>query len=236
MSTTFAPRLRAARRERVPHLSARSIADESHRINGFARGPGRDDDRLAAQRACRRQQLLRCAHDIGGLREPPLADPAACEISRARLDEERAARRQHLEVPLHGRVLEHVRVHRRRNEHRCLGREVQRRQEIVGDAVGELADDVRRRRRDDQQIDARRERDVLDVGVRAGLELALQHPMPGDRLESELADEPAGRARHDGDDVVSLLLQAAHDFDRLVGADSAAHADSNHRHGIPFGV
>ena len=79
-----------------------------------------------------------------------------------------------------------------------------------------------------QQVDARRERDVLDVRIRAGLELARQHAVPRDRLERELADELPRRARHDRDDVVPQLLEAAHDLDRFVGADSAAHADSNH--------
>ncbi len=64
-----------------------------------------------------------------------------------------------------------------------------------------------------------------------GLELARQHAMPRDRFEGELADELARGTRHDGDHVVPLLLEAAHDLDRFVGADSAAHADSNHCHG-----
>ncbi len=224
-------------RKRITHLPARPIADESHRVDGFARRPCRDDDGLAAQRARRREQLFGRSDDIRRLGEPPFADPAACEISGARLDEVRAAFRQHLEVPLHGRVLEHVRVHRRRHEHRGLRGEVQRRQEVVGDAVGEFAEDVRGRRRDDEQVDARCERDVLDVGIRAGLELALQHAMPRDRLEGELADELPRRARHDRDHVVPKLLEAAHHFDRFVGADSAAHADSNHGHGFyPWNV
>ena len=42
-----------------------------------------------------------------------------------------------------------------------------------------------------QQIDARRNGDVLDIGVRAGLELAREHAVPGDRFERELADELA---------------------------------------------
>ena len=83
-----------------------------------------------------------------------------------------------------------LRVHRRRHQHRRSCREVERGQEIVGDAVGELADDVRRGRRDQQQVDVGRQRDVLDVGVRAARELVGDHPAPRDRLEGHLADEP----------------------------------------------
>ena len=127
--------------------------------------------------------------------EPALANPAARQIALARLDEPDAARRQRVEVRPHGLVLEHLRVHRRREQHRRARRRVERRQEVVGDAVGELADDVGGRRRDQQQIDRRGERDVLDVGVRAGLELIGDDVAPGDRLERERADEAASPAR-----------------------------------------
>ena len=74
------------------------------------------------------------------------------------------------------------------------------------------------------------ERNMLDVRVRARLELTGEHTVPGDRLEGQLANEFPGRPRHHRHNVVPLLLQAAHDLDGLVGADSAAHAQSNHRH------
>ena len=88
---------------------------------------------------------------------------------------------------------EHLRVHRRRDEHRRARGGVERRQEIVGDAVGELADDVGGGRRDEQQVDRRRERDVLDVGVRARLELIGDDAPARDRLERDRADEPRRR-------------------------------------------
>ena len=40
------------------------------------------------------------------------------------------------------------------------------------------------------------------------------------------------RPSHHRNDVVPLLLKATDDLDGLVGADSAAHAQSNHRHKI----
>ena len=88
--------------------------------------------------------------------------------------------------------------------------------------LANLPIDVGGRRRHQQQIDGRGERDVLDVGVGARLPLIGDHLAARDRLERERPDEAAGRARHDGDDVVALLLQAARDLDRLVGADAAA--------------
>ena len=59
---------------------------------------------------------------------------------------------ERIEIPLNGGVLQHMGVHRGREQHRRLRGDVQRRQEIVGDAIREFADDVRGGRRDEQQI------------------------------------------------------------------------------------
>ena len=68
---------------------------------------------------------------------------------------------------------------------------------------------------------------MLDVGVGAGRELVGDDAPARDRLEGERPDEPRGRLRHDGDDVVAALLQAARDLDGLVGADAAGHAEGD---------
>ena len=65
---------------------------------------------------------------------------------------------------------------------------------------------------------------MLDVGVRAGLELIGDDPAARDRLEGDRADEARRRRGHDGDDLVAALLQPARDLDGLVGADAAGHA------------
>ena len=70
-----------------------------------------------------------------------------------------------------------------------------------------------------------RQRDVLDVGVRAARELIGDDRPPRDRLEGHLADELPRRPRHDRGDVVAALLQPARDFDGLVGADAAGDAE-----------
>ena len=132
-------------------------------------------------------------------------------------------------------MLEHVGVHRRRQQDRRPGREVERAQEVVGNAVGELADDVRRGRRDEQQPDARGQRDVLDVRVGAARELIGDHAAPGDRLERHFPDESAGGARQDRRDVVAALLQLTRDLDRLVGADAAGDAEGDVGHVTPSG-
>ena len=75
-----------------------------------------------------------------------------------------------------------------------------------------------------QQIDRRRERDVLDVGVRTGLELIRDHAASRDRFERNRADESRGRRRHDGHDIVAALLQATRDLYGLIRANSARYS------------
>ena len=108
---------------------------------------------------------------------------------------------------------------------------IERGQEIVRDPVGELADDVGGGRSDEQQVHRRRERDVLDVGVHAGRELARDDRLAGDGLERQRPDEAAGGSRHHRLHAMSALLQQAGDLDRLVGADAARDAETDEGHG-----
>ncbi len=158
---------------------------------------------------------MRGLGDFVGLREAALADPSAGEIAAARIDELHAARGERREVRLHRRVLEHVGVHRRREQDRLAQRQDERRQEVVGDPVRELGDDVGGRGRDQEQIDFRGERDVLDVRVHAGRELIADHPASRNRLERDGPDEAARRSRHQRDHVVAALLEAARDLHGL---------------------
>ena len=221
---------RGFRRNRVAHAAARSVADVAHRVDVLVGRAGGDEDALPAQRPFGPEDRLGRGDDLVGLGEPALADPAAREVALARLDEPHAARGERVEVPAHRLVLEHLRVHRRRDQHRRARRRVQRRQEIVGDPVGELADEVGGGRGDEQQIDRRRERDVLDVGVHPRLELIGDDAAARDRLERDRADKARRRVRHHGDDLVAALLQPARDLDGLVGADAAGDAERDQSH------
>ena len=141
------------------------IGPVADRVDVFVGRPRGHDDAPAEQRARGPEHVLRRRDDLVGLGEPSLADPAAREKAVARIDDAHAARRQRLQVALDRRMLEHVGVHRRSEQHRSPGRQVERGQEVVRDPVGELAYEVGGRRRDQQQPDVGRQRDVLDVGV-----------------------------------------------------------------------
>src|SRR5690606_8459299 len=96
----------------------------------------------------------------------------------------------------------HVRVHRGRQQYGRTRGEVQRGQEVVGNTAGELADDVGGGGRNHEQVHARRQCDVLDLGVDARRELVGDDRLAGDRLEGEGTHEAAGRAGHDDLDAV----------------------------------
>src|SRR5581483_11094701 len=74
-------------------------------------------------------------------------------------------------------------------------------------------------------VDGRRQRDVLDVGVGARLELIGDDSAPRDRLERHGADEARGGRGHDGHYFVAALLKTAGNLDGLISADSAGDAE-----------
>ena len=209
------------------HTTTRSVPDVADRIDILVGRPRRHQHTLPAQRSLRTQDRLGRRHDLVWFRQPALADPATRQVALARVDESDAPRGERVEVFAHGLVLEHLCVHRRRQEHRCARRRIERGEEIVRDPVGELADDIGRRRRDEQEIDRGREGDMFDVGVGARLELIGNDPPARDRFERDGADKPRRRVRHHGHDVVSALLQPARDFNRLIRPDSPGHAERN---------
>ena len=107
-----------------------------------------------------------------------LAGKAACashpagEIAFVGIDDVHAARAQHLDIFLRRRVIPHVHVHRRRDDHRRGGCEIQSGQKIVGNAAREFREDVGGGGSDQQQIGALRDSDVFDgafeIGFAAG--------------------------------------------------------------------
>ncbi len=118
----------------------------------------------------------------------------------------------------------------------------QLRQQVVGEAGGELGDRVGRGGRDqihvgvgDQlQVAERlvRRRRLVGEGAARGvaLELADEHRRAGERRERRLADEaPAGGRLHDAHRVPGRGRQA-HELERLVRGDAAADAEQDPRH------
>ena len=123
----------------------------------------------------------------------------------------------------------HPAVHRRREQHRPRVRRIERAQEIVGHAPGELRQDVGGRRRDEQQVRVPHKRDVLDIPSGGEVELPGKHRLAGQGLECQRSDEFPGMLGHDRRHLRSRAPQAAHDLRGLVGRDPARDAEDDAR-------
>ena len=105
-----------------------------------------------------------------------------------RSDEANAVGGELREIALRRLGRPHLRVHRRRDQDRLVGREQHGGGEIVGMAARHLGDQVGGRRRDDDEIGVARQADMADV------ELALRIEQVG---IGALAAERAGGERRD---------------------------------------
>jgi hypothetical protein len=118
-----------------------------------------------------------------------------------------AATGQASEVLLNDRVLVHVDVHGRRDHDRRAGREEDRAEQIVGEAGGDLRDDVRRRRRDRHHVRRVGEVDVPDLGFLAEVEQIGRHGLTRQGLKGQRGDELLRVAGHDDPHSRSRLTE-----------------------------
>jgi hypothetical protein len=132
-----------------------------------------------------------------------------------------------LDVRLHRVAAPHARVHRRRRDHRPLEGERRLGEHVVGQAVRQLGERVRRERRDHQQVG-------LD---QVGVELA-RRLVPRQRLEGLRRDEALRLGGQDRRHLVPGPHEQARELAGLVRGDSAGHAEKNpsHEHIVPSAV
>jgi hypothetical protein len=212
---------------RKSHPAARSVPDITDRIEILIGRPGSDEDPLPSERPLRSEYGFGRCHDLVRFGKTSFANPPAREIALTGLDKPHAVGGQCIEIGSNDLVREHLRIHRRSNQHGRPRRQVERRQEIVGDAICKFAEDVRCCGGDQQQIDGRGQGDVLDVGVRTGYELIGDYGPSCNGLERHGPNKARRILGHHGDDLVAALLQPSRHFDGLVGADAAGHAKRN---------
>ena len=142
-----------------------------------------------------------------------------------------AALAEDFQIRLGRRVLPHIDVHRRSHQDRRGGGQIHGGEEVVGDAVGELGQDVGGGGSDDHGVGPLRLADVLDGGIVGAVGGSGVIPQAGDDLvagergKSERLHELAGRLGHDDMDFEGLALQRAHQFGRLVSCNSAGDSD-----------
>src|SRR6185369_15912346 len=179
----------------VPHLAGGVVADEADRIDLLPGGTGGNQEAFAAKplRGERRQRLL---EDHLNVLQLPLPFPAAGEHAAGRGDEQVAVFSQaRLVVAVDG-ILVHVHVHGGGDQHGCLGRQHGGGKQVIGDAGGDLADEVGGGRGDQEQIGPVRQGDVPDLLLGNQVEKLQVDRLPGEGLEGERRHEFGGGARH----------------------------------------
>ena len=216
-------------RHREAHLAAAGIGDAAHGVDRLERRTRRQQHALAGEDLGlpRRDQ---CGEQRFGLEHPAVAVFVARELAVVGTEYGDAIVGQLRHVALRGLVRPHLPVHRRGDQQRAFAGEAQRRQEIVGAALRELGQEVRRGRRDENGVGAARNRDVAHGVGCAGLPQVGQHRTAGQRLKRRRRDEfRRGVGHHDIDDDTGLDQQAQK-FRRLVRGNSAG--DSQTRHAV----
>ena len=205
----------------------------AHRIDRFVRRPGSYQHGFTRE-VLRDAEPLQCRRDdVLGLGQSTRADHAACQISAAGLDDEHAALPQHFKVGLRRRMLPHVYVHGRSHNHRRLGREVERREKIVGDALGELRDDV-------SAVAGATSKASIDCATAmcstAESRFGCSSPRrkcPVMTFSPDSAAKVSGRTNSCAASVMmtctrdATLLQQAHDLSGFVGGNASGHSQSN---------
>ena len=212
--------------EGVAHRTRRAVREEADRVDGFARRAGGDENLLAVERAGGAEHRGDALGERLRLRQPPGTDEPAGELAVLGLDHRHAILAERSEVPLRGRVDEHVVVHRRGHDERAARRERRRREHRIADSGGELGERRRGGRGDDEEVGPEAEVDVLrPAAVRVlredlGEDLAL-----GERAERERRDEARGVRRHQHLHLGAGLLQQADELGGLVRRDRARDAE-----------
>ena len=210
-------------REGDAHPAGGAICQEPHRVERLARPAGGDEDATASQRAVTASLLeQRCdaGRDLLRLGHAPRSHLALGELPFLRPDDFDAAGAQESQVVLRRGVLPHADVHRRRDQDGAGVRERRLGQEVVGEAVGQAGERVRRQRRDDEQVGP------LQVRVRV-----VARRLPGEREERLRGHELLRGSGHDRIDVVSRSHEQAHERARLVGRDPPGDAEQDACHG-----
>ena len=125
------------------------------------------------------------------------------------------------------RVFPHLAVHRRRHQQRAIAGEGQCAQQIIGEAIGELGDEISRCRRNQQRIGVARKVDVRHVIGDACIPLVGENRLARKRLESDRRHEAAGCFGHRHLYAGTLFGEQANEFCRLIGSDATRDAKKN---------
>ena len=199
---------------------------------GSSVGPAVIEHRLALEIA---PGLQRGHHRVGnalGLGEPARPYRAARQKTLVRLDDGVTPLPQRFHVVTGGGVTPHIVVHRRSEDDGTGEGQVDGGEEIVGDAGGELGEQVRRGRSDYEDVTLLRDADVF-YRARERIRTWVRREQAGDHLaageggEGERPDELLRRLRHHHLDGRAAFDERSRQFRGLIGGDAAADAQDH---------
>jgi hypothetical protein len=124
------------------HLAGTAIAEEPHRIDGFARGAGGDQHAHASQGAGAAQQRQRLFRQRRRFEHAARAGLATGLIARRRPQNAHAAALEGGDIVLRGRVGPHEPVHGRGHGNGRLCGQAQGAEQVIGLTVGEAGQEI----------------------------------------------------------------------------------------------
>ncbi len=209
-----------------PHFTGRGVADEAHRIDRLARRTGGHQHPLVFKiLGC--QTADQSVKDLRRFRQTARADRAAGQIPCPRLHNAVAVASQDIEVPLNRATAVHVGVHGRAKNYRRGHHHHHGGEGVVGNAVGQLTDQVGRGRCNHDGIGLGRPIDVPKRSLVRLLEEAGADRTTREGLKRHPADEVLRVAGHHHPDGGLLAGHEAQQFDALVCGDAAADAQND---------
>ena len=133
------------------HLAGREIGDAAHRVDRLEGRTGGDQHLLPGEQL-RLQEGDQVFENLFRLQHAPVAGFAAGLFAAAGSEQRHAVDRQRRHVALRRGVFPHLLVHGRGSEQRTVAGEHHRRQQVVGEPVRDLGEEVGRGRRDQDQV------------------------------------------------------------------------------------
>ena len=211
----------------VSHLSGGVVGDVPHRIDGFLRRTGGDQDPFPGKILVAGQQVQDFFQQRLRFRHFTRAGITAGQVAVGRIHNVESVLPKNRHIVLSNRILIHGSVHGRRHQLRTLRRQKNGGEHIVGQAVSRLCHKVGGGRRHTDQVRGFRQRDVLHIVFEISVKGVHRNPVVGQGFKGEGRDEPSGVLGHDDVHIGMLLLQSAGQHGTLICCDAAGDAQQH---------
>ena len=216
-------------RDGIAHLAGGVIREIAHRVQGFLRRAGGDEQLLSGEVLRTGDFPKDVLEQLGRLRHLTGTGVATGEVAAGRGNHFIAEGLQLPEIILHDRILVHGGVHRRRDDLVAATGHDRGGEHIIREAICDLADDIGTRRGDHHDVCLLCDRDVLDLELEIPVEGVDQALVSGQGLEGDRVNEVRGVLRHQHMHVGMELVKRAREIGDFIGSDTSRYAE---KHGL----